>query len=248
MTALVGPNGSGKSTVLRLLAGLWRPTKGVATINGTSLAAVPRPALAQRVVFVPQDTHIDVPFSVRDVVGLGRHPHIGRFEAPGPRDAAAIDAALDRADVAHLAHRLVNELSGGERQRALIARSLATEAEVLLFDEPTSNLDVDHSLETLELLQQLAAEGKAVPVALHDLNAVARWADHAALLHEGRLKGCGRASEVFRDDLVGTRVRSPSGARAFRGGHRDAGVPSSAERMKRDGIHPDFGNSRRPVL
>ena len=202
VTAVVGPNGSGKSTVLRLLAGLWRPTEGRAELDGDDLAQLPRQAIARRVSFVPQDTRIDFAFTVRDVVGMGRHPHLGRFDSLGTADREAIDSALLRADVAHLESRLVNELSGGERQRVLIARSLATEAEALLLDEPTASLDIDHSLETLELLQELASDGKAVAVALHDLNAVMRWADQVALLNSGRLEAFGTVSEVVRDELI----------------------------------------------
>jgi iron complex transport system ATP-binding protein len=202
VTALVGPNGSGKSTVLRLLAGLWRPTEGRAAFDSEDLAALPRRTLARRVTFVPQDTHIDFAFTVRDIVAMGRHAHLGRFESPRTEDAAAVETALEQADVADLAERFVNELSGGERQRVLIARSLSTEAEVILLDEPTSNLDVDHSLETLSLLRQLAAGGKTVVVALHDLNAVSRWADDAALLSEGSLRAYGAVTEVLREDHV----------------------------------------------
>ena len=202
VTAVVGPNGSGKSTVLRLLAGLWQPTRGRAELNGDDLARTPRRAIARQVTFVPQDTRIDFSFTVRDVVGMGRYPHVGRFDPLGAADIEAVDSALVRADVAHLEHRLVNELSGGERQRVLIARSLATEAEAILLDEPTASLDIDHSLETLELLQELARDGKAVAVALHDLNAVMRWADHVALLNGGRLQAFGAVADVVRDDLI----------------------------------------------
>lgn len=202
VTALVGPNGSGKSTVLRLLAGLWRPTSGRASIDGADLAGMGRRRIARRVAFVPQDTHVGFAFSVRETVEMGRHPHIGRFERPGSKDAAAVEAALARADVTHLADRLVNELSGGELQRVVLARSLATEAPVILLDEPTSNLDIDHSLETFRLLKDLAAEGKAVAVALHDLNAVARWADHAAVMHFGSLRDCGPVRDILKDELV----------------------------------------------
>ena len=126
ITALVGPNGAGKSTVLRLLAGLWRPTAGRAALDGADLSDLPRRRLAQRISFVPQETRIDIPFTVQELVMMGRHPHLGRFDAPGAADDEAVAGAMARADVAHLAHRLVTELSGGERRRAVIARSLAT--------------------------------------------------------------------------------------------------------------------------
>ena len=202
VTAVVGPNGSGKSTVLRLLAGLWKPTEGLAELNGEDLTRLPREAIAREVTFVPQDTRVDFAFTVRDVVAMGRYPHVGRFDSLGPADNEAVNAALARADVTHLEHRFANELSGGERQRVLIARSLATEAGAILLDEPTASLDIDHSLETLELLQELASEGKAVAVALHDLNAVMRWADRVALMNAGRLEAFGTVGDVLRDELI----------------------------------------------
>lgn len=202
ITALVGPNGAGKSTVLRLMAGLWRPTAGSVTLEGTGLSRLPRRHLAQRVSFVPQETRIDVPFTVQELVMMGRHPHLGRFDAPGPADAAAVEAAMARADVAHLAERRVTELSGGERRRAVIARSLATGSNVILLDEPTANLDIDHVIETLTLLRELAVSGATIALALHDLNVVARWADAVAVLHDGRLHAVGPPGQVLADDLV----------------------------------------------
>ena len=202
ITALVGPNGAGKSTVLRLLAGLWRPTTGRAAIEGADLSRLPRRRLAQRISFVPQETRIDIPFTVRELVMMGRHPHLGRFDAPGPADEEAVAGALARADVAHLADRLVTELSGGERRRAVIARSLATGSQVILLDEPTANLDIDHVIETLTLLRSLAASGATIAIALHDLNAVERWADAVAVLHAGRLHAVGPPDEVLDDELV----------------------------------------------
>ncbi len=202
--AVVGPNGAGKSTVLRLLAGLWQPTTGNVAMDGVPLPAMRRRAVARRIAFVPQDTHIGFAFSVREIVAMGRHPHVRRFESPGREDSAAVELAMDRADVRHLADRLANELSGGERQRVLIARSLATEADFLLLDEPTANLDIDHALDTFRLLKALAAEGKAVAVALHDLNAVVRWADTATVLNAGRLEAGGPVVDVLSDRLLRT--------------------------------------------
>jgi iron complex transport system ATP-binding protein len=202
VTALVGPNGSGKSTILRLLSGLWQATEGCVELDGTPLRKMRRRDVARRLSFVPQDTGIDFGFSVQEVVEMGRHPHRGRFESFEDSDRRSVARALEQADVAELAARPVNELSGGERQRVLIARSLATEAEILLLDEPTSNLDIDHGLEVLTLLRRLANEGKSVVVALHDLNAVMRFADRAIVLDGGRISVEGPPAEVLTEGSV----------------------------------------------
>lgn len=209
VTALVGPNGSGKSTILRLLAGLWAPTVGAVELDGGPMLKLSRRAVAKLVSFVPQDTGIDFGFSVREVVEMGRHPHRGRFESFEANDRASVQRALELADVEYLADRAVNELSGGERQRVLIARSLATETEILLLDEPTSNLDIDHGLEVLTLLRRLADSGRSVVVALHDLNAVMRFADQAIVLDNGRVSGTGPPADV----LTAATVESVFGVR-----------------------------------
>ena len=204
VTALVGPNGSGKSTILRLLAGLWEATEGDVELDGVPLRKMRRRDAARRLSFVPQDTGIDFGFSVQEVVEMGRHPHRGRFEPFEESDRQSVARALEQADVADLAARPVNDLSGGERQRVLIARSLATEAQILLLDEPTSNLDIDHGLEVLTLLRRLANEGKSVVVALHDLNAVMRFADCAVVLDGGRVSSRGAPAEVLTEETVKT--------------------------------------------
>ena len=128
LTALVGPNGSGKTTLLKCLAGLITPTEGTVVLDGKSVRRFPRRELARKITFVPQDTHLAFAFTVRDVVAMGRHPHLRRFELETVADRQAIESALIRADVAHLSQRNVIKLSGGERQRVILARSLATEA------------------------------------------------------------------------------------------------------------------------
>jgi iron complex transport system ATP-binding protein len=201
-TVLIGPNGSGKSTVLRLLAGLWTPTEGRVELDGRALATLPRRELARRVAVVPQDTHLAFAFTVREAVAMGRHAHVARFARETARDREAVQHAMQRADVAHLADRLVTELSGGERQRVLIARCLATEADTILLDEPLANLDIAHALDVLLLCRALADEGRTVVLALHDLNAATLYATDAVLLKAGTLVGAGPARDLLSPDAI----------------------------------------------
>lgn len=202
LLALVGPNGSGKSTLLRLLGGLWKASEGTVTLDGRNLKSLPRRVIARRLAYTPQDTRLDFAFTVREAVMMGRHPHLGRFEIEREIDRAAAHEAMRRADVARLADRFVTELSGGERQRVLLARSLATEAPILLLDEPTASLDIAHALDVLSLCRELAEEEKAIAIAIHDLNLAARFADRVALLDEGRLVACGATDEVLRAESL----------------------------------------------
>jgi iron complex transport system ATP-binding protein len=172
---------------LRLLAGLLAPDEGAVTLDGQQVNALGRRALAQRFAFVPQDTHVPFVFTVREIVEMGRHPHLRRFERLRQRDHDIVDAAMRDADVLHLAQRVVTTLSGGERQRVIIARSLATQADVLLLDEPTANLDIAHALDVLDLCQHLAAAGKTVGLAINDINAAARYATHIVLMRAGHI-------------------------------------------------------------
>jgi iron complex transport system ATP-binding protein len=196
-TTLVGPNGGGKSTLLKALAGLWPVASGEVIFDERPIKTFTRREIAQRIAFVPQDTHIDFAFTVDEIVGMGRHPHRGRFAPETGADRAAINAALERCDVADLKTRAANSLSGGERQRVLIARSLAAKPEVILLDEPTASLDIEHAIEILDLCRELAREGHAVALAIHDLNAVARYSDVAALIHHGKIVNLGASSDVL---------------------------------------------------
>lgn len=198
LVALVGPNGSGKSTLLRALAGLWptSPREAVA-LDGQPLADIDRREIARRIAFVSQDSTIEFAFTVEEIVRMGRYPHRGRFTRESGTDREAVRLAIARCDIEHLAARAANTLSGGERQRVLIARSLAVEPEFILLDEPTASLDVEHSLEVLDLCRTLAASGHVVVLATHDLNAVARYASKIVLIHEGQIVSIGSRDEVL---------------------------------------------------
>jgi len=197
ITAILGPNGSGKSTLLRTLAGVWQPVSGTVTLDGRPLARMSRQDIAKRVSLLPQDTRCEFAFTVEEIVAMGRHPHRGRFAAEETRDRAAIDSAMARCDLDHLRGRTIDRLSGGERQRVAIARCFATEPSVLLLDEPTAHLDVEHALTILTLCRTLAATGTAIAVAMHDLGTVVRFASHAALLHNGRIVASGPPGDVL---------------------------------------------------
>ena len=201
--ALTGANGTGKSTILRALAALWPASEGSVAWDARDLRELRRREIAAHITHVPQDTRLDFAFTVRETVRMGRYAHRGRFERETARDRDAAEQAMRQTDIEYLADRPANELSGGERQRVLIARSLATEADVLLLDEPTANLDIDHSLDVLELCRKLAALGKAVVIATHDLNAVIRYATHAVLLECGQIVAQGEPGAVLTRDNLG---------------------------------------------
>lgn len=191
--AIAGPNGSGKTTLLRALLGLWPCDRGEVRLNGEPVQSYSRRDLAHNVAYVPQETKLDFAFTVREVVAMGRFAHRGRFAAESAADARAVNSAMETCDVSRLAERFVTTLSGGERQRVAIARSLAVQPSVLLLDEPTANLDVEHALGIFALCRGLAAEGCAVAACTHDLNSAARFADAIALIKDGRVAANGPA-------------------------------------------------------
>ena len=202
LVAVVGPNGAGKSTLLRLLSGAWRLTEGRVLLGGVDVATLPRRQAARRVAYVPQTVRPTFEFTVREFVTLGRYPHESRLFGARSADQRWIDRCLDDTDVLSLAERRVTTLSGGELQRVLMARCLATEADVLLLDEPTANLDLAHGLDFLGLAANLVSEGRSVVLVLHDLNAAARYADKVAVLDGGALVTEGPPADVLEPDLL----------------------------------------------
>lgn len=202
LTALIGPNGTGKSTLLQLLLGLFKPASGTLLYKGRALSDYTRRALALDIGVVPQG-EVEPMFTVRDVVAMGRYPHLGAWQRERPEDERAIARALARCDVGRFSDRWVSTLSGGERQRVRVARALAQEASVLVLDEPTTFLDIRHEMTTFELLHTLRQEGVTVVLATHNLNLAARYADNMILMHEGRIVASGSPAEVLTREQVG---------------------------------------------
>lgn len=197
ITAIVGPNGAGKSTLLRALAGLAPPVSGSITLDGRPIGEWAQGERARTLAFLPQNPIVHWPLAVRAVVALGRLPHRGQFSAESARDTEAIETAMIAMDVADFGARPVTELSGGERARVLFARALAQEAPILLADEPTAGLDPAHALALFAILERLAAEGRTIAVALHDLSLAARFCHAAVVLAGGRVTASGSIAETL---------------------------------------------------
>jgi iron complex transport system ATP-binding protein len=197
LTAIIGRNGAGKTTLLKVLAGLVAPHAGAALLDGVDIGTWERGRLARALAYLPQERLVHWALTVRAVVALGRLPYQPFGAGESEADRTAIDAALAAMDAAHLAGRPVPELSGGERARVLVARALAQEPRVLLADEPAAGLDPAHQLTLFQHLAALAAAGRTVVVALHDLSLAARFCHTIALVHEGRTLAAGTPQEVL---------------------------------------------------
>ena len=213
VVGLVGPNGSGKSTLLRLALGLLPSGRGELRVVDQPVADLSRKALARHAAFVPQDTIMEIAFTVRDVVAMGRHPHLGRFQPETEADVAAIRWALASTATQALAERTLQELSGGERQRVILARALAQQATVLLLDEPTANLDVAHQLEMLMLVRNVVQEDRCALIAIHDLALAARFCDRIVMLSEGAVVALGTPREVITEARLARYFRIQSRVR-----------------------------------
>lgn len=215
VTLLAGRNGSGKSTLLRVLSGLTAPHQGTVELDGVPIASLAPRTRALRLGLVPQQVDCPFEFTGRELVELGRHPHRGAFGPLSAADRQAVESAIAAVDAAAFADRAVTTLSGGELRRIAVARALATQASILLLDEPTANLDVEHALQLGQLLTTLAAQGATLLVASHDLNLLGPCAHEVLLLHGGRIAHRGPPEQALTVESVeavfGVRIAPPSG-------------------------------------
>lgn len=199
--ALVGPNGAGKSTLLSVLSGERAPATGTVTVDDRDIRSFSALELARRRSVLTQENALSFPFRVIDVITMGRSPWTRTDEIA--RDSAAIASAATRADVTHLAGRRFTELSGGERARVSLARVLAQDTAIVFLDEPTAALDLRHQEDVLRIARELAQEGRAVVVVVHDLSLAGAVADRVALLSGGRLVALGAPSAVLTAAAIG---------------------------------------------
>jgi len=226
MVALLGPNGSGKSTLLNLLGGVLNERSGRLTggmrLNGLGLPQIPARDRARQIALVPQTVPIPFAFTVREWVSLGRTPYLSPFGGEREADRMAVDQALEAAQVSDLSERLIGEVSGGERQRAALAMALAQEPAVLLLDEATAHLDLQHQMSLLQLVRRLNREqGLTVLAAIHDPNLAALWFDRLLLLHQRHIVADGTPDEVLQADRLEQVFRTR--VQVLR--HPSAGVP-----------------------
>ncbi|MRR57320.1 MAG: ABC transporter ATP-binding protein [Deltaproteobacteria bacterium] len=199
---IIGPNGSGKSTLLKNICRIWEPQSGSIVVNGKNYTEISRKELSKMVTLVPQNTTIGFPISVFDIVSMGRNPHLGRFEGLRHTDRDIIERALQQTNIYALKNRSINELSGGEGQLAIIARAIATEASLILLDEPTSELDVKHTLDIIKILCEFKEQDKTILVSIHDLNLARRFCDTISILCRGKLYYSGSPEDAFSEEII----------------------------------------------
>ncbi len=201
--ALIGPNGSGKTTLLRLMSKVLRPQQGSIWLGGKPLSQLDARALAKQLAVISSEQHFDFPFLVRDIVAMGRFPHLSRLQRMSAHDWDIVRQALHLTSAEALENRPISQISSGEKQRVLIARAIAQQPSILMLDEPNAHLDINHQIAIFKLLRALNREhGLTIVLVLHDLTAAAAFCETICLLHCGKIVCMGRPEEVITADLI----------------------------------------------
>lgn len=210
LVCIAGPNGSGKTTLLRCLLDILRPYKGIITADGQGLQELSSRQRAKHLSYVPQNSPSKFPMTVFDMVLMGRRPYLNR--RPSEEDLAKVGQVLETMAIDHLSMQEFDRLSGGEQQKVLLARAFVQEAKYMLLDEPTSNLDLKHQLEVMDILRQMVRNKEiGAFVAIHDLNLAQRYSDRVVLINKGAIHSIGPPQEVMTppaiEQVYGVRVR-----------------------------------------
>jgi len=199
---LIGPNGSGKTTILKLLSGFLRPASGKVFLKGQEILSLNSRERARILAVVPQFVITPMPYTVRQIVEMGRTARLALFAPLCCADHELVEQSLTDMDLQSLQNHRFNELSGGERQRTIIAAALAQEPELLLLDEPTAALDLGHKIKLMRILKKLQERDIAIMVISHDIELMARYCDRLTLLCEGKVLASGTASEVIQPHYI----------------------------------------------
>lgn len=201
--SIIGPNGSGKTTLLRNIDRVLESVKDTIFINGEDISFMKQKEIAKIMSVVPQNTNIDFDFTVLDIVMMGRTPHIKRFEVENEKDIIKVREAMEITNTWSLREKNINHLSGGERQRVIVARAIAQDTEVVLLDEPVSNLDLYHQIEVMNTVKSLVEKRNIIVIAvLHDLNLASSYSDHIFLMNNGKLFCEGTPKEVITEENI----------------------------------------------
>ena len=186
--SILGPNGSGKSTLLKIVSGVIFPNNGYVEINGENINSIDKKKLAKKIAFVPQTFSVAFPFSVFEIVMMGRTPYLNSFGYEKERDIHIANEALKSVGIYHLRNSGINEVSGGEAQRAFIARALAQDPDILLLDEPNAHLDIEHQISIFKILEKLNRERNiTILIISHDLNLAGYFGNRILLMKQGRI-------------------------------------------------------------
>lgn len=202
IVAVLGPNGCGKSTLLKCFSRLLLPESGSLSLNGENLAQISARNLARRLAFLPQQHLVPEGITVRDLVGYGRSPWLSLWGRLGTKDRRLVKQAMEKTQIASLADSPLTELSGGQQQRAFLAMVLAQNTPVVMLDEPTTYLDINHQVGLMQLLRELNGQGKTILTVLHDLNQASRYCDYLVLLAKGKVVAQGEPQEVMKPELL----------------------------------------------
>ena len=203
MVGILGANGAGKSTLLKILCGLLKPKTGESLFYNNSIYNMDRRKIARGIAYIPQDPMFAFPFTVQEVVLMGRAPYTGRYEFESIADQEIAQTALETVGILHLRNRLISEISAGERQLASIARGLVQEPKIMILDEPATYLDVKHRTEIMNILKSLKDErGISIIAATHDIFSSLFYFDEITILKDGKILAEGKADVIITSELM----------------------------------------------